>query len=89
MKIWSEYDRFDLEQDILRCSEIEEYLDEFLRVYLDKPEPLSEDEVHNYISGIKHVAKLIHGRLWDGFEQMVHNGHFVLLDKYKPTKGKK
>lgn len=84
MKLWSEYDRFDLEQDILKCAQIEDYLDEFLRQYLDKPEPMSEDEVHNYISGIKYVAKLQNERLWDGFEKMVENGHFVQLDKYKP-----
>lgn len=89
MKLWSEYDRFDLEQDILKCSDIEEYLEEFLRIYMDKPEPLSEDEVANYILGIINVAKLRHGRMWDGFEQMVEQGQFVLLDKYKPKKDKR
>lgn len=88
MKLWSEYDRFDLEQDILKCSDVEEYLEEFLRVYLDKPEPMSEDDVANCIQGIIQVAKLRHGRLWDGFEIMVENRHFAVLDKYKPKKGK-
>jgi len=86
MKLWCEYDRFDLEQDILKCSDIEEHLQEFLRIYLDKPEPMSEDEVANYIQGIIYVAKLRHGRLWDGFEQMIENRHFVVLDKYKKDK---
>lgn len=95
MNLWSEYDRFDLEQDILKCAQVEDYLDEFLRQYLDKPEPMSEDDVYNYISGIKYAAKLQNQRTWDGFEQMVHNQHFVQLDKYKPDveikvkKGKK
>lgn len=84
MNLWSEYDRFDLEQDILKCAQVEDYLDEFLRQYLDKAEHMSEDDVHNYISGIKYAAKLQNQRLWDGFEQMVHNGHFAQLDKYKP-----
>ena len=90
MKLFSEYDRFDLEQDILKCSQIEEYLDEFLRLYIDRPEPMSEDEVHNYISGISHVAKLHHSRLWDGFEVMIKNRQFVPLEKYElPKKAKK
>jgi len=84
MNLWSEYDRFDLEQDIIKCAQIEDYLDEFLRQYLDKAEHMSEDDVYNYISGIKYASKLQNQRLWDGFEQMVHNGHFVHLDKYKP-----
>jgi len=84
MNLWSEYDRFDLEQDIMKCAQVEDYLDEFLRQYLDKPEHMTEDEVYNYISGIKYASKLQNQRLWDGFEQMVHNGHFVQLAKYKP-----
>lgn len=84
MKNWSEYDRFDLEQDIIKCAQVEDYLDEFLRQYLDKAEHMSEDDVYNYISGIKYASKLQNQRLWDGFEQMVGNGHFVQLDKYKP-----
>lgn len=84
MKLWSEYDRFDLEQDILKCSQIEEYLEEFLRQFLDHPEPMTEDEVHNYINGIIFVAKLHHGRLWEGFEKMIENRHFVQLEKYMP-----
>jgi hypothetical protein len=45
---------------------------------------MTEDDVYNYISGIKYASKLQNQRLWDGFEQMVHNGHFVQLAKYKP-----
>lgn len=84
MNLWSEYDRFELEQDIIKCAQVEDYLDEFLRQYLDKPKQMSEDEVHNYISGIKYASKLQNQRLWDGFAHMVHNGHFVPLNKYKP-----
>ena len=84
MNLWSEYDRFDLEQDIMKCAQVEDYLDEFLRQYLDKPEHMTEDEVYNYISGIKYASKLQNQRLYDGFEQMVHNGHFAQLAKYKP-----
>lgn len=86
MKLWCEYDRFDLEQDIIKCAQVEEYLDEFLRQYLDKPQHMSEDEVHNFISGIKFTAKLQNQRLFDGFSEMVKNGHFAELDKPKKVK---
>lgn len=83
MKLWSEYDRFELEQDIIKCAQVEEYLDEFLRQYLDKPEHMTEDEVWNYINGIKFAAKLQNQRLFDGFSEMVKNGHFAETTKEK------
>lgn len=76
MKSFCEYDRFDLEQDILHVWGVTELLDEFLRQYTDSPESFDEDAVFNKLNGIKEVLDLYSVRLWEGFELMIHNRHF-------------
>ena len=97
MKLFSQYDRFELEQDIIKMWNTSELLKEFVRQYLDSPTIMSEDEVGNYIDGIMRVHDLQCQRLWDGFELMIENRHFESWDnKYFenhpviiPKKGKK
>lgn len=104
MKLFSQYDRFDLEQDIIKMWNTAELIKEFMRQYLDKPEIMDEDEVANYLDGIMRVHELQCERLWDGFEIMIKAGHFSKWDdeffkklrpdvegevKIKPKKGKK
>jgi hypothetical protein len=77
MKLFSEYDRFELEQDIMAAWDVTNMLDELVRQHLDNPEPFSEDELANRISGIKYVTEMRFQRLWDGFEVMLKNGKFT------------
>ena len=78
MKLFSQYDRFYLEQDIIKLWETNEMIDELIRRHLDSPEgPLSDDEFANKLDGIKHCNDLKIQRLWDGFEVMIKKGLFV------------
>jgi hypothetical protein len=97
MKLFSKYDRFDLEQDIIKMLNVTELLKEFVRQYVDGVKVMSEDEVANYLDGIARVHELQFERLWDGFELMIKNRHFESWDNDNlpdlsistPKKGKK
>jgi hypothetical protein len=80
MKLFSQYDRFDLEQDIIKMWNTAELLKEFVRQYIDHPKVMEEDDVANYLDGIMRVHELQCERLWDGFEMMIKTGHFSKWD---------
>ena len=81
MKLFSQYDRFDLEQDIIKLWETNENIDELIRQHLDRSEgPFSDDEFANRLEAIKYINDLKIQRLWDGFEKMLANGHFNRWD---------
>ena len=78
MKFFSEYDRFDLEQDIIKLWETNEAIAELIRQHLDRPvKGFDEDELANRLQGIEYVNDLKIQRLWDGFEMMIKNGAFT------------
>jgi hypothetical protein len=78
MILFCEYDRFELEQDILRLWDTNEAITELIRQHLDREEgPFSDDEFANRLDGIKYVNELKLQRLWDGFEVMIKNKHFA------------
>jgi len=78
MKLFSEYDRFELEQDIMKAWGVVEMIEELVRQHLDRPQgAFSEDELANRLDGIKYVTEMNFQRLWDGFEIMLKKGHFV------------
>jgi hypothetical protein len=60
---------FDLEQDILRIWGIKEDIELFLQKYMDGPQPMTEDEVHNYVSGLMHVTELRCSKAFETYEQ--------------------
>jgi hypothetical protein len=57
----------DLEQDITRVWSIKTDIDLFLWRYLDHPEPMTEDEVWNMVSGIGNTLELYCSKLWDDY----------------------
>ena len=75
-------DRFDLEQDILNIQWIIDDIDTFLWLYSDGPK-MDEDEVFNYVSGIRHVLKLKCEKAWETYCKTYE------LDHHRPTKKKK
>jgi hypothetical protein len=83
MKLFSEYSRFDLEQDILKCYDVCQNIENFLRKFSDDPKPLSEDEVFNIVNGIREVHSIQVDRLWDGFENMIKKQKFV-MEQFMP-----
>ena len=81
MKLFSNYDRFELEQDIIKLWETNEAIDELVRQHLDRQQgPFSDDEFANRLDAIKYCNDLKIQRLWDGFEKMLENGHFNKWD---------
>jgi hypothetical protein len=78
MKLFCEYDRFELEQDIIKSWGVVDMIDELIRQHLDRPEgAFSEDELANRLEAIKYVTEMQFQRLWDGFEVMIKKGHFT------------
>jgi hypothetical protein len=76
MKSFNEYDRFDLEQDILKVWGISDLIEEFMRQHIDGPQPFTDDEFFNKLNGIKEILNMNSQRLWDGFELMLKKRHF-------------
>ena len=78
MKLFSEYDRFELEQDIIKAWGVVDMIEELIRQHLDRPEgAFSEDDLANRLQGIQYVTEMQFQRLWDGFEVMIKKGHFT------------
>ena len=81
MKLFSDYDRFELEQDIIKLWETNENIEELIRQHYDRTEgPFSDDEFLNRLDGIKYVNDLKIQRIWDGFEKMLEKGQFNKAD---------
>jgi len=85
MKLFSQYDRFELEQDIMKAWSVVEMIDELVRQHLDRPQgAFTEDELANRLEGIKYVTEMNFQRLWDGFEVMLKNGQFARIGEAVP-----
>jgi hypothetical protein len=76
IKTLESIDRFDLEQEIMKCWNVTDDLDVLLSRYLDGPE-MSVDEVSNVILGLSSLYQLKFQKLWDTFEQLLKNGGFT------------
>ena len=85
MKLFCEYDRFDLEQDIIKAWGVVELIEELIRQHLDRPEGgFTEDELANRLDGIKYVTELNFQRLLDGLEVMIKNRQFAKIGEAVP-----
>ena len=62
-------DRFDLEQEIMKCWNVTEDID---NLYYAQ-ESMSEDEVQNYLLGLKAIYEVKFNKLWDTFEACIKN----------------
>jgi len=71
----SNRDRFDLEQDIMNCWSVVDDIKELSRSMLDR-RTMTEDEVSNYLLGLETIYQVKFERLFETFEQMVHNRKF-------------
>ena len=60
-------DRFDLEQDIMKCWNVTEDIDNFIAARED----MSEDQQLNYLIGLKHIYEVKFNNLWTTFESCI------------------
>ena len=98
--IFSQYDRFDLEQDIIKIWDIGDYIDEIMRRQFDGPEPLSDDELSNMLIALKTLVDIRAQRLFDGYDMILKHRkwdslhtiechHDETIEPDQPKKGKK
>ena len=62
-------DRFDLEQNIMKCWNVTEDIDLLYRSVMEKE--LTTDEIANFLLGMKTMYDLKFDELFANFEQMV------------------
>ena len=60
-------DRFDLEQEIMKCWNVTEDIENFI----DVRDALSEDDQLNYLIGLKTMYEIKFNKLWTAFESCV------------------
>lgn len=71
-------DRFTLEDDIIRQSDISDQLNLLLEDIIEKPETVDIDDICNTLQGIINIHELRTKKLWDHFTQVFE------LDEYRP-----
>ena len=72
----SSYDRFELEQDVMKLYNICEDIDLFLQQHIDGPQPFTEDQVWNVLYGLKCMHELRISRVEEGIKKILE------LDEY-------
>ena len=72
-----EYDRFNLEAEILNVWQTKDDLDAIAeRVYDDPDGPLTEDEIGNVLIGLSELHDIRCKKLWKVFESMINEKIF-------------
>lgn len=61
-------DRFDLEQQIMKCWSITEDIENLYYA----SETMTEDELQNYLLGLKAIYEVKFNKLWNTFEECTH-----------------
>lgn len=60
-------DRFDLEQNIMQCWNVTDDI----QLLLDMYDEMDEDQMMNYLIGLKQMYQMKFERLWNNFEGCV------------------
>ena len=73
-----QYDRFNLEEEIMNVWHTKDDLDAIAeRVYDDPDGPMTADEIGNVLIGLSELHETRCKKLWKVFEDMVHEKGFV------------
>lgn len=65
-------DRFDLEQDIMKCWNVTDDIDLLNFNVLEKD--MTKDEISNFLLGLKTIYQCKFENLFDNFSELVANG---------------
>jgi hypothetical protein len=65
-------DRFDLEQNIMRCWNITEEIELLNKNVLEKE--MSRDDISNFLLGLKTIYNAKFEELFDNFSELIKNG---------------
>lgn len=63
-------DRFDLEQNILKCWNVTEDIDLLYENVMENDD-MSKDDIANTLLGMKQLYEMKFNKLWDNFEILV------------------
>ena len=66
-------DRFDLEQNIMRCWNVTEDIDLLYENVMDRSPEMTTDDIANALLGMKQLYEMKFEKLWANFEQLVHD----------------
>jgi Tat protein secretion system quality control protein TatD with DNase activity len=72
MKTLESISRFDLEQEIMKCWNVTEDIDKLYEAVGECG--LDQDEVLNYLLGLKTIYEVKFNKLFNTFEQCIKNG---------------
>ena len=75
------YDRFDLEEEIMKVWQTEDDLDAVVHRMMEDPDPIPNKEIANLLISVSKIHDLRCQKLFDIFEKMVIDNCFV----YKGT----
>ena len=68
-----QYDRFNLEEEIMNAWQTKDDLDAIIeRIYDDPKGPMTEDEIGNVLIGLSELHETRMWKLWKVFETIVH-----------------
>lgn len=68
-------DILDLEQAIMNCWQVTGDVDNLLEQYLDHPSGMSEDDMANYLIGLKTIYGVKFNKLFSIFEEVCREYH--------------
>ena len=71
------YDRFDLEEEIMKVWQTEDDLDAVVHRMMEDPDPLPNKEIANLLISVSKIHDLRCQKLFDIFEKMVIDNCFV------------
>lgn len=63
-------DRFDLEQNIMRCWNVTEDIDLLYENVMENDD-MSKDDIANALLGMKQLYEMKFNKLWDNFETLI------------------
>lgn len=64
-------DRFDLEQQIMKCWNVTEEINLLYENVMEKPD-LTKDDISNYLLGLETIYEAKFEKLFDMFSDLVH-----------------
>ena len=76
MKLQTDINRFDLEQEIMNCWQIVDDLKTLTKRYMNGATPMTEDEVTNVLIGLEHLYQMKFEQCFETFELCIKNGEF-------------
>jgi hypothetical protein len=70
-------DRFDLEQNIMKCWNVTDDIYLLYENVMDRSPEMTSDEIANTLLGMHQMYEMKFHKLWDTFETLIHEKKLV------------